>query len=95
MRNTGDAADTPTSTPSNDMLVLGTSADAQERAEGWKKWAEEAEKCTEIFLPPRGVDFISFIQNTTLCTILAASYHVDPKTFFPLDIASTTNALNR
>ncbi|OJA11182.1 hypothetical protein AZE42_06251 [Rhizopogon vesiculosus] len=86
---------TPILAPSSDVLDFATSVDAQKRVEEWKKLAEGAEKCTEIFLPPQDVDFISFMQNTTLCTILAAFYDVDPKTLAILDIGSTTEALNR
>ncbi|OAX36002.1 hypothetical protein K503DRAFT_331813 [Rhizopogon vinicolor AM-OR11-026] len=94
MRNTSNAADTPTLTPSSDVLDLSTSADTQKRAKGWKKLAEGVEKCTEMFLPRRDVCFISFMQSTTLCNILAAFYDVDPETLSPIDVASTTNALN-
>ncbi|OJA19210.1 hypothetical protein AZE42_06776 [Rhizopogon vesiculosus] len=35
------------------------------------------------------------MQSATLCIILAGLYDVDPETRSPLDVASTTNALNR
>ncbi|OAX36741.1 hypothetical protein K503DRAFT_772233 [Rhizopogon vinicolor AM-OR11-026] len=93
-RSTGDAADTPILAHSSDVLDFSASIDAQEQVERWKRLAEGAEKCIEMFLPRRDVDFISFIQNATLCNILAAFYNVDPGTLSPLDVASTINALN-
>ena len=58
------------------------------------KLADWAEKCTEMFLPNRDVDFVAFIQCVTLCTILAGLYGVDPDRLSPLDVTFMTNALN-
>ncbi|KAG2132853.1 uncharacterized protein EDB93DRAFT_1175624 [Suillus bovinus] len=62
---------------------------------GWQRYVKCAEKCTEIFLPSREVDFAAFIQSVTFCIIITGFYGVDPGTLFPDDIVFMTNALDR
>lgn len=61
---------------------------------GWQRFVKCAEKCTEMFLPSREVDFTAFIQNVTFCIIITGFYGVDPGTLSPVDVAFMTSALN-
>jgi hypothetical protein len=61
---------------------------------GWQRFVKCAEKCTEMFLPSREVDFAAFIQSVTFCTIITGFYGVDPGTISPVDVAFMTSALN-
>ncbi|KAG2139045.1 hypothetical protein DEU56DRAFT_801512 [Suillus clintonianus] len=77
-----------------DARALIASVSPQQCA-GWQKFVKCAEKCTEIFLPNREVDFAAFIQSVIFCIIITGFYGVDPGTLSPVDVAFMTNALNR
>lgn len=94
-------------TPANDVLdpsshdkfvvdakALIASVSPQKGREGWRNLVKWTEKCIDVFLPKRDVNFAAFIQSVTLCTILAGFYDVDPENLSPLDVAFMTNALN-
>ena len=85
--------------PSRDKLVAEAKAliapvDPQQSMEGWRNLVKRGERCIDMFLPKRDVDFVGFMQSVTLCTLLAGFYDVDPEFLSPLDIAFMTNALN-
>ncbi|KAG2348324.1 hypothetical protein BDR05DRAFT_956910 [Suillus weaverae] len=77
-----------------DAAALIASVSPQQCA-GWQRFVKCAEKCTEMFLPNREVDFAAFIQSVTFCIIITGFYGVDPETLSPVDVAFMTSALNR
>ncbi|KAG2359740.1 hypothetical protein BDR07DRAFT_1487903 [Suillus spraguei] len=78
-----------------DARALIASVSPGPQCAGWPRFVKCAEKCTEMFLPSREVDFAAFIQSITFCIIITGFYGVDPGTLSPVDIAFMTNTLNR